>query len=334
MTLSAVPNPTDARTDALRAEAVSVEYVRRRHRILAVNQVSLSIADGETVGLVGESGSGKTSFARAALGLLAPSSGTISVGGVPVRVGHRGRQPHVVQAVFQSPYSSLDPAQRVKQIIAEPLVHRRLPRAEVDARVRAALEDVGLDWSAADRTPGRFSGGQRQRIAIARALVAEPRLIVFDEPTTALDLSIQAQIVNLLIDLQERHGMSYLVIGHDLGLVSHLSDRIAVMYRGHLVEEGPADDVYRSPRHPYTQALFEAEPVADPSLQRQRRTERLARRQAARARQTASRGAGCPYVNACPHAMERCITERPLLRPADGVQVACHLFESAAHAPP
>jgi peptide/nickel transport system ATP-binding protein len=334
MTATAATSSSAVGVEALRADALSVEYVRNRRRIRAVDSVSLAIAAGETLGLVGESGSGKTSFARAALGLLTPSAGSISVGGCEVRPGRKMRRQQFIQAVFQSPYSSLDPAQKVRQIVAEPLLARRLSREQIDARVRAALEDVGLDWSAAASTPGRFSGGQRQRIAIARALVAEPRLIVFDEPTTALDLSIQAQIVNLLLDLQERHRMSYLVIGHDLGLVNHLSDRIAVMYRGHLLETGPATSVYSFPRHPYTQALFEAEPVADPALQRRRRAERIARRRIVEARDTARTGPGCPYVATCPHAMDRCLVERPSLRRVDDVEVACHLFDSGAHAPP
>lgn len=323
----------DQTAAALSAVELSVEYVRHRRRVLAVDRVTLSIAQGETVGLVGESGSGKTSFARAALGLVTPSGGTIAVGGVPVRPGARSNP--FIQAVFQSPYSSLDPAQRIGQIIAEPLVRRHLPRAEVEAKIHAALEDVGLDGSIVTRTPGRLSGGQRQRIAIARALVASPSLIVFDEPTTALDLSIQAQIVNLLLDLQERHRMSYLVIGHDLGLVHHLSDRIAVMYRGRLVEEGPADDVYRRPRHPYTQALVAAEPVSDPVLQRGRRAERVARRRAVHHDQTGTKtGVGCPYVGHCPAAFDRCRTETPELRHAGHVTVACHLVDSGPHGPP
>jgi ABC-type glutathione transport system ATPase component len=260
---------------ALEAEHVSIHYMRRRQRTLAVNDVTLCVAGGETVGLVGESGSGKTSLARAALGLVKPSAGRIRVNGRDV--SYRRGRPTVtgeVQAVFQSPFSSLDPAQRVGQILAEPLAHLHLSRAETQARIRAALHEVGLDPSAAQRVPGQFSGGQRQRIAIARATIGNPRLIICDEPTSALDLSIQAQVLNLLMDIRERHGVSYLIITHDIGVVRHLSSRIYVMYQGQVVEHGPAADVCDRPSHPYTQRLLAAEPVPDPAAQRARRDRR------------------------------------------------------------
>jgi ABC-type glutathione transport system ATPase component len=260
---------------ALEAEHVSIHYVRRRHRTLAVNDVTLRVASGETVGLVGESGSGKTSLARAALGLVKPSTGHIRVNGRDV--AYRRGRPTItgeVQAVFQSPFSSLDPAQRVGQILAEPLAHLHLSRTETQARIHTALHEVGLDPSAAQRVPGQFSGGQRQRIAVARATIGNPRLIICDEPTSALDLSIQAQVINLLMDIRERHGVSYLFIGHDIGVVRHLSSRIYVMYRGQVVEHGPAADICDRPSHPYTQRLLAAEPVPDPVEQRARRARR------------------------------------------------------------
>jgi ABC-type microcin C transport system duplicated ATPase subunit YejF len=208
----------------------------------------------------------------AALGLVPLSAGRILVNGRTVDPRQRGSVVAAgAQAVFQSPYSSLDPALPIRAILAEAVTHLRLPRREVGPRVRTVLEEVGLDERAAERYPREFSGGQRQRIAIARAMMARPRLIICDEPTSALDLSVQAQVANLLMDLQERHGMSYLVISHDLALVHHLAARMYVMHRGRIVEAGPASEVYRSPRDPYTRALIEAAPLPDPAAQRRRR---------------------------------------------------------------
>ncbi|GAA0895478.1 ABC transporter ATP-binding protein [Pseudonocardia zijingensis] len=257
---------------ALDVEGVCIDYGPKKRRVRAVEDVSLAVAAGETVGLVGESGSGKTSVAMAALGLVPLSAGRIRVGGRTVDPRQRGSVVAAgAQAVFQSPYSSLDPALPIRAILAEAVTHLRLPRREVGARVRTVLEEVGLDERAAERYPREFSGGQRQRIAIARAMMARPRLIICDEPTSALDLSVQAQVANLLMDLQERHGMSYLVISHDLALVHHLAARMYVMHRGRIVEAGPASEVYRSPRDPYTRALIEAAPLPDPAAQRRRR---------------------------------------------------------------
>jgi ABC-type oligopeptide transport system ATPase subunit len=257
---------------ALDVQGVCIDYGPRKRRVRAVEDVSLTVAAGETVGLVGESGSGKTSVAMAVLGLVPISAGTILVNGRTIDPARRGSVVAAgAQAVFQSPYSSLDPAMPVRAILAEAVTHLRLPRREVDARARAVLDEVGLDERAAERYPREFSGGQRQRIAIARAMMVRPRLLICDEPTSALDLSVQAQVANLLMDLQERHGMSYLFISHDLALVKHLAARMYVMHRGRIVEAGPAAEVYRSPQDPYTRALIDAAPLPDPAAQRRRR---------------------------------------------------------------
>jgi ABC-type glutathione transport system ATPase component len=264
---------------ALDVEGVSIEYGSPKRRTRVVHDVSLTVAPGETVGLVGESGSGKTSIAMAALGIVATSAGRILVNGRSIDPAHRGSAVAAgAQAVFQSPYSSLDPAMPIRAILAEAVVHLRLPRREVDARARAVLDEVGLDPRVAERYPREFSGGQRQRIAIARAMMVRPRLLIADEPTSALDLSVQAQVANLLMDLQERHGMSYLLISHDLALVHHLAARMYVMHRGRIVEAGPADAVYRTPQDPYTRALVDAAPLPDPAAQRRRRARAAATR--------------------------------------------------------
>ncbi|HLU54803.1 MAG TPA: ATP-binding cassette domain-containing protein [Pseudonocardia sp.] len=257
---------------ALDVRGICIDYGPRKRRVRAVEDVSLTVAAGETVGLVGESGSGKTSIAMAVLGLVPISAGSIRVNGRAIDPRRRGSVVEAgAQAVFQSPYSSLDPALPVRAILAEAVAHLRLPRREVDARVRTVLDEVGLDARAAERYPREFSGGQRQRIAIARAMMVRPRLLICDEPTSALDLSVQAQVANLLVDLQERHGMSYLLISHDLALVHHLAARMYVMHRGRVVESGPAAEVYRSPKDPYTRALIDAAPLPDPAAQRRRR---------------------------------------------------------------
>jgi oligopeptide transport system ATP-binding protein len=257
---------------ALDVQGVCIDYGRGKRRVRAVEDVSLTVAAGETVGLVGESGSGKTSVAMATLGLVPISAGTILVNGRAIDLRQRGSVVAAgAQAVFQSPYSSLDPAMPIRAILAEAVSHLRLPRREVDARAHAVLEEVGLDPRTAERYPREFSGGQRQRISIARAMMVRPRLLICDEPTSALDLSVQAQVANLLMDLQQAHGMSYLIISHDLALVHHLASRMYVMHRGRIVETGPAAEVYRSPRDPYTRALIDAVPLPDPAAQRRRR---------------------------------------------------------------
>src|SRR5215510_13443870 len=248
-----------------------------RKTVRAVDNVSLQVWPGETVGLVGESGCGKSTLGRCLVRLYEVTSGELRFKGEDIaRYGRRRLRPirEEMQMVFQDPYASLNPRRRVGDLIAEPLrVHGRRSRAEIAARVRELMGLVGLSPDQLERFPHEFSGGQRQRIGIARALALEPHLIVADEPVSALDVSIQAQIVNLLADLQERLGLTYIVIAHDLSVVRQVSTRTAVMYLGSIVESGPTEAVYRSPRHPYTQALLSAVPV--PDVDRAARRERI-----------------------------------------------------------
>ncbi|HEX5118414.1 MAG TPA: ATP-binding cassette domain-containing protein [Pseudonocardiaceae bacterium] len=256
----------------LEVENLSVVYQgRRRSRLVAVSEVSFTLSRGETLALVGESGSGKSTIGKAIVGLAPVSEGTVRVAGVPVRPAARRELARLVQLVFQDPYSSLDPTKTVGHTIAQPLlVHERLSAAQWGPLVRDLLVRVGLPADAARRYPAEFSGGQRQRIAIARALIVRPQVVVCDEPVSALDLSVQAQILNLLSQLQADLGLSYLFISHDLTVVRRLAHRVAVLQAGRLVELGPATDVYREPQHPYTRALLDAAPIADPAVQRGR----------------------------------------------------------------
>ncbi|MBO0985572.1 ABC transporter ATP-binding protein [Rathayibacter sp. SD072] len=261
---------------------VVVEYPGKGFRATpfrALKGVSLDIRPGETVGLVGESGSGKTTLGRAVLGLAPVTGGEILYNGRDIahldRRQRRGLSSEI-QVVFQDPYTSLNPSLTIEQILVEPLTVRKVDAKVASKRVRELLDQVGLPQSAADRLPREFSGGQRQRIAIARALALEPRLIVCDEPVSALDLSTQARVLDLFTEIQERTGVAYLFVSHDLAVVRHLSHRVAVMYHGEIVEWGDGDQVTARPAHPYTQRLFLAAPVADPVRQEERREQRRA----------------------------------------------------------
>ena len=297
--------------------------------VRAVDQVSLSIQPGTTLGLVGESGSGKSTLARVVLRLVDPTGGTVVVNGKDI-TSLRGpslrRHRDSMQMVFQDPYSSLDPKQSIADIVGEPLaIHTSMSRAEREHRVVELLSQVGIGSHALSRQPHEFSGGQRQRIAIARALALEPRLLVCDEPVSALDVSTQSQVINLLTDLQHSLGVAYLFIAHDLSVVRHISDRIAVMYLGQIVEEGDADEVYERPSHPYTAALLSSIPVPDPARQHERKRVLLR----GEVSEAMAAGQGCRFRDRCPFAMEICgVVEPEPYRTRDGTTVRCHLHTS------
>ena len=296
-------------------------------KVAAVRGVSLELRRGETFGVVGESGSGKSTLARLTLRLMDADRGAVRFRDRDMmKLGKEAlrRERRHMQMIFQDPYGSLNPRMSVGDLIAEPLrAHDIGAAAERRARVLALLEEVGLPAAAADRYPHEFSGGQRQRIAIARALATEPDLLVADEPVSALDVSIQAQVLNLLLDLKERHAMTLLFISHDLRVVEFLCDRIAVMYLGEIVELSDKTTLYRDPLHPYTRALFASAPG-------RRRDKPMA----GEIPNAANIPAGCAFRPRCPHAFARCASERPRLRErANGVLAACHLDDTEAARP-
>jgi peptide/nickel transport system ATP-binding protein len=296
------------------------------NHVHAADEVSFSVAKGETLSIVGESGCGKSTVGRAVLCLLKPTSGEIWLDGERIdampAAALRPKRRHL-QAVFQDPFSSLSPRLRVRDIIAEPLSNFGIAttRREIDRRVEALLGRVGLPADAARRFPHEFSGGQRQRIAIARALASEPAIIVCDEAVSALDVSVKAQIVNLLKDLQAKSGLSLLFISHDLAVVEHLTHRVAVMYLGRIVEIGDRRTLFGAPAHPYTQALLSAVPVPDPT---DKRRPMLLEGDVPSPIDPPS---GCRFRTRCPHAFDRCQIEEPRLlgRSEQGHSVACHL---------
>ncbi|MFC5353807.1 ABC transporter ATP-binding protein [Azospirillum himalayense] len=320
---NATPMPA---VPVLRVSGLSVEYRTARGVVHALDDVSFELAPGETLGIVGESGCGKSTLARAVVRLLDPSAGTIRLGDMDITHASRRRMRAArrdLQMVLQDPAASLDPRWTVGDLLAEPLeIHGIGSRAERRARVADLLRKVGLPAEAAQRRPHEFSGGQRQRIGIARALALEPKVVVLDEPVSALDVSVQAQILNLLTDLQRTLGVSFLFIGHDLSVVEYVSDRVAVMYLGRIVELGGRDSLWRRPAHPYTRALLDAAPRIDgPSA-------------------PAGPGltgdtpspydlpSGCRFHTRCPIAADRCRREAPATRAlSPGHLVACHFAE-------
>ena len=319
----------------LRVESIDVRFPGRRGNkrqvVQAVNEVSFVVHEGETFGLVGESGSGKSTAGNAAIGLQAVSEGNVYFSGtlMPAPGSDAWRiLRRRVQIVFQDPFSSLNPRRTIGQALAEPLLlHKLAAKDDLAPRIAKLLEQVGLNPNMADRYPGALSGGQRQRVCIARALAVEPDLLVCDEITSALDVSTQAQIISLLLELQAATNIAIIFISHDLGLVRGVANTIGVMYLGRIVELGETDTVFSNPRHPYTKALIGAAPIPDPEREMTRRHEPLR----GEIPDPANPPSGCFFRTRCPFARTRCAEEMPLLIAHDGTRrVACHFHEEIA----
>ncbi len=303
-------------------------FGRARGTVHAVDDVSFAIAESETLGLVGESGCGKSTIGKTLLRLIDSTAGTIEWRGTRIEaLKGRAMRPYrrELQAVFQDPYASLNPRMRAVDIVAEPIRNfERIPVSEIRQRVAALFEKVGLRTDQMHRYPYEFSGGQRQRLGIARALAPRPKLIVCDEPVSALDVSVQAQVINLLVDLQQEFGLSYLFVAHDLAVVEHISHRVAVMYLGRIVELTTTRALFRNPLHPYTEALLSAVPVPDPAARRKRII------LAGDVPSPIQLPSGCRFHTRCPYAFDRCRVEEPAITEvAPAHWVACHLREAS-----
>ena len=315
----------DAAAPLLDVQDLRVSFTVRRGRakkvVKAVDGVSLSIVPGRTLGLVGESGCGKTTLVRTILGLTPAGDGRVMLDGQDFTAMNQRRRRALrptMQVVFQDPYSALNPRMTVHELVAEPL---RLNDCYSAARVEELLDQVGLDRSMAERLPAAFSGGQRQRVGIARALALNPRLLVLDEPVSALDVSVQAQVINLLQRLQAELGLSYLFIAHDLGLVRRMAHRIAVMYLGRIVEEGDPDEVFLRPKHPYTRSLLDSIPISHPSQRRLRAARTLLDGEPP---DPSNPPSGCTFRTRCAHAQDSCALEAPVLTVQPTVTGAAH----------
>ena len=303
--------------------------VDAKHTLKAVDDVSFTIYEGETLGIVGESGCGKTTCGRICIGVYEATSGEVLYKGKDINkmtAAERKEFTKKVQMIFQDPYSSLDPRMKVHDIIAEGMqIHKLVSsKAEEIKAVQSLLEQVGLNPEHASRYVHEFSGGQRQRIGIARALAVNPEFLMCDEPISALDVSVQAQVVNLLVKLQKERGLTCMFIAHDLSMVKHISDRVGVMYLGNLVELADSDALYQHPLHPYTKALLSAIPVPDPDIERQRNQIRLE----GEVPSPMNPPAGCHFCNRCSYAKEECSYQTPVMREVEpGHFVACHLYD-------
>jgi peptide/nickel transport system ATP-binding protein len=307
---------------------------RQGRELVALNDINLTVEKGETLAIVGESGCGKTTLGRCIIKAQPVSSGHVRYhaedGGTVdlTTLNKREIKPYRrdIRMIFQDPMSSLNPNMRVFDIVAEPLrVHRLMRGKELEARVYETLAKVGISPDAAGRYPHAFSGGQRQRIGIARALVLNPKLVIADEAVSALDVSIQAQVLNLLDDLKAEFGLTYIFISHDLGVVNYIADRVVVMYLGHVVENAPTEMLFERPRHPYTEMLLEALPIADPTRRKGRNKELKGE-----IPYLGNRPQGCPFHTRCKYAVDRCRAEKPELRPIHGTAqlAACHFAET------
>lgn len=294
--------------------------------VQAVNDISFQINKGETLGLVGESGCGKSSLGRTILRIYEPTKGGILFKGEDIsKLSRKQMLPYrqKLQMIFQDPYASLNPRFTVGEIIGEPMdIHNILTPSQREKRVQELLETVGLKPDHIRRYPHEFSGGQRQRIGIARTLALDPEFIVCDEPISALDVSIQAQVINLLEDIQKERGISYLFIAHDLGMVKHISHRIGVMYLGHMVEMGKANDVYKNPLHPYAKALLSAEPIPDPKTAKAKKRILLE----GEIPSPINPPKGCPFNTRCPYAVAECFRQMPATFSIEDRKVACYLY--------